>query len=175
MVISRVCAVLRNLGRKSHQSDETTECHCCRFHAELRSSTVRICPTAAASGSGQSATRSRRQTAGNVVFRDNTAGTIIAVVPCIAGAPVTFDVGNGILSGAINGMPTADGPRICTSVQRSRRAERATRRRQPRLVTSSSRRSWRTTQGQLTPGAASAADLEALAAFAANGVVRDVA
>lgn len=52
--------------------------------------------------------------AGDIVFRDNTAGTTIAVIPVLAGAPITFDFQNGILSAAANNVLTADGPALAT-------------------------------------------------------------
>ncbi|MGI8551308.1 MAG: hypothetical protein ACR2PL_11070 [Dehalococcoidia bacterium] len=50
--------------------------------------------------------------AGSVTLRDNTAGTIIAVVPCgTAGVGVPSPaLGNGILSAAANNVLTATGP-----------------------------------------------------------------
>lgn len=48
--------------------------------------------------------------AGNLVFRDNTAGTIIASVSTTAGVPVPVDFGNGKLSAAANNVLTAQGP-----------------------------------------------------------------
>lgn len=48
--------------------------------------------------------------AGNIVFRDGTAGAIILVVPVTAGVPVAFDLGNGYLSAAVNNVLTADAP-----------------------------------------------------------------
>jgi len=48
---------------------------------------------------------------GNVTFRDNTAGTIIWVEPCLAGQPISSPpMGNGILSAAANNVLTATGP-----------------------------------------------------------------
>ena len=56
--------------------------------------------------------------AGNVTLRDNTAGTIIAVVPCgVAGVAYPIfgdDPGNGILSAAANNVLTATGPASST-------------------------------------------------------------
>lgn len=53
--------------------------------------------------------------AGNVVLRDNTAGTIIAVIPSAAGGSGTFvDLHNGILSAAANNVLTAQGPALDT-------------------------------------------------------------
>lgn len=52
--------------------------------------------------------------AGNLVFRDGTAGTIIAVVPTLAGAPIYLDFGNGILSAAANNLLTCTGPAAST-------------------------------------------------------------
>jgi hypothetical protein len=53
--------------------------------------------------------------AGNYVLRDNTAGTIILVVPSAAGAPVALPpLGNGILSAAANNVLTCTGPASST-------------------------------------------------------------
>lgn len=53
--------------------------------------------------------------AGNIVLRDNTAGTIIAVIPSGAGGSGVFvDLGNGILSAAANNVLTATGPATAT-------------------------------------------------------------
>ncbi len=53
--------------------------------------------------------------AGNIIFRDNTAGTIIAIVPSAAGgAGVYVSFGNGILSAAANNVLTAQGPGAST-------------------------------------------------------------
>lgn len=53
---------------------------------------------------------------GNYVIRDNTAGTTIAVIPVgVAGAAVTFTLGNGILSAAANNVLTVDGPPASTA------------------------------------------------------------
>lgn len=52
--------------------------------------------------------------AGNVALKDNTAGTTIAVIPTLAGAPVVVDLGNGILSAAANNVLTATGPASST-------------------------------------------------------------
>ena len=53
--------------------------------------------------------------AGDVVFRDNTAGTTIAVISCVpVGESVAFDFGNGILSATANNVLTADGPAAST-------------------------------------------------------------
>ena len=55
---------------------------------------------------------------GNVTLRDNTAGTIIAVVPCGVvgvGYPIFGpDAGNGITSVAANNVLTATGPALAT-------------------------------------------------------------
>ena len=55
---------------------------------------------------------------GNVTLRDNTAGTIIAVVPCgVAGVAYPIfgpNAGNGILSAAANNVLTATGPALAT-------------------------------------------------------------
>lgn len=53
--------------------------------------------------------------AGNVLLRDNTAGTIISVLPSAAGgAGVYVDLKNGILSAAANNVLTATGPAAST-------------------------------------------------------------
>ncbi len=54
--------------------------------------------------------------AGDVTFRDNTAGTIIAVLTCQAGASISLSpaFGNGILSAAANNVLTAQGPAAST-------------------------------------------------------------
>ena len=52
--------------------------------------------------------------AGNLIFKDNTAGTTIAIIPALAGAPVTFDFKNGILSAAANNVLTCTGPSTAT-------------------------------------------------------------
>ncbi len=55
---------------------------------------------------------------GNVTLRDNTAGTIIAVVPCgVAGVGYPIfgpNAGNGILSAVANNVLTATGPGLAT-------------------------------------------------------------
>ncbi len=55
---------------------------------------------------------------GNVTLRDNTAGTIIAVVPCgVAGVAYPIfgpNAGNGILSAVVNNLLTATGPALAT-------------------------------------------------------------
>lgn len=48
--------------------------------------------------------------AGNIVFRDNTAGTVILVLPVLAGEPQGFDLGNGIRSGLADRVLTLDAP-----------------------------------------------------------------
>lgn len=49
--------------------------------------------------------------AGNIILRDNTAGTIIAIVPSAAGgAGVFVSFGQGRLSAAANNVLTAQGP-----------------------------------------------------------------
>ena len=49
-------------------------------------------------------------TGGAVLLRDNTAGTIIAIVPILtANTPLRIDFGNGILSAAANNLLTATG------------------------------------------------------------------
>jgi hypothetical protein len=49
--------------------------------------------------------------AGNIVLKDNTAGTTILVIPSAAGDGGTFVMlGNGILSAAANNVLTATGP-----------------------------------------------------------------
>ncbi len=53
--------------------------------------------------------------AGNLLFRDGTAGTIIAVIPTAAGGSVTqAQLGNGILSSTINNVLTVTGPAAAT-------------------------------------------------------------
>lgn len=52
--------------------------------------------------------------AGNLTFKDNTAGTVIAIIPVLAGAPVSFDFKNGILSAAANNVLTCTGPASST-------------------------------------------------------------
>jgi len=54
--------------------------------------------------------------AGDVTFRDNTAGTIIAVLTCQAGVSISLSpaFGNGILSAAANNVLTATGPAAST-------------------------------------------------------------
>ncbi|MGI8467733.1 MAG: hypothetical protein ACR2N3_04705 [Pyrinomonadaceae bacterium] len=53
--------------------------------------------------------------AGNITFKDNTAGTTIMVVPVTAGVPVVIPpMGNGILSAAANNVLTAIGPAAST-------------------------------------------------------------
>jgi len=52
--------------------------------------------------------------AGNIVLRDGLAGTIIAVIPTLAGAPIAFARGNGQLSAAANNALTAQGPAAAT-------------------------------------------------------------
>lgn len=48
--------------------------------------------------------------AGDIVFRDNTAGATILVIPVLAGTPQEFDLGNGIRLAAANNVLTADAP-----------------------------------------------------------------
>ena len=53
--------------------------------------------------------------AGNILLRDNTAGTIIAVIPSAAGGSAPqANLGNGILSAAANNVLTAIGPASST-------------------------------------------------------------
>ncbi len=52
--------------------------------------------------------------AGDYIFRDNTAGAIIAIVPGLAAAPVAVNFGNGILSAAADNLLTCDGPALST-------------------------------------------------------------
>ena len=53
--------------------------------------------------------------AGNILLRDNTAGTIIAVIPSAAGGSAPqANLGNGILSAAANNVLTATGPAAST-------------------------------------------------------------
>ena len=53
--------------------------------------------------------------AGNIILRDNTAGTVIAVIPSGAGGSgVHVDLGNGVLSAAANNVLTAQGPAAST-------------------------------------------------------------
>lgn len=52
---------------------------------------------------------------GNLVFKDNTGGATILVVPCKAGAPVDVELlGPGIASGAVNRALTCTGPASAT-------------------------------------------------------------
>ncbi len=51
---------------------------------------------------------------GNILLRDNTAGTIIDVIPATAGQCVVVDLHNGILSAAANNVLTATGPALST-------------------------------------------------------------
>lgn len=53
--------------------------------------------------------------AGNVIIKDNTAGTTIAVIPSGAGgAGVCVNLGNGILSAVVDNVLTATGPAVST-------------------------------------------------------------
>lgn len=53
--------------------------------------------------------------AGNVLLKDNTAGTTIAVIPAGAGGGGSVvDLGNGILSGTADNLLTATGPALST-------------------------------------------------------------
>lgn len=53
--------------------------------------------------------------AGDYIIRDNTAGSTILVIPALAGAPVSFALGNGILSGTADNVLTVDGPPASTA------------------------------------------------------------
>lgn len=53
--------------------------------------------------------------AGNVVLKDNTAGTVIAIIPKTAvDTPITLNFGNGILSAVADNVLTADGAATAT-------------------------------------------------------------
>lgn len=50
--------------------------------------------------------------AGNVIFRDGVAGTILVVVPCQPGVGIYMDLGDGVVTARGNAL-TVQGPAGC--------------------------------------------------------------